>query len=37
MTNTILDRLSINVISVGQAYVTMKLGDAWIDMNDNFI
>ncbi len=38
MTNTMLDRLNINVIfCMPILYVTMKLGDAWIDMNDIFI
>ncbi len=37
MTNTILDILNINVIFCRPGpYVTMKLGDAWIDMNDIF-
>ncbi len=38
MTNTILDRLNINIIFCRpDLYVMMKLGDAWIDMNDIFI
>ncbi len=32
MTNTILDGLNLMIFSVGQAYVTMKLGDTWIDI-----
>ncbi len=38
MTNTILDRLNLNIIfRRPRLYVMMKLGDAWIDLNDIFI
>ncbi len=38
MTNTILDRLNLNIIFCRpRLYVMMKLGDAWIDTNDIFI